>query len=392
MEHLQHFGLARDPFCNEPLLELFMETGPHLDALRRLDRGVRQSKGLCVLTGPVGAGKTMVVRRLLEDLEEEVFEAGMLVVPNGTAGATWLLSRFARQLGIEAPSADREALLAEIFDRLAIVREDGRHTVLIIDDAQALSSSEALAEVCGLLKLEYEERRLLSLVLAGDPPLAEMMASDPFLAHRADIKVEIPALDSATGIAYLTHRVHAAGGAVAILEEAAIEALHRLGQGLPGRINTLADNALFEAFLHNRRQMTGADVEHAWRSLSWNGAAEATAVPAPVPAPAPARPVAPEPTGVDPVDRSMAASTAAILPDTPEVLPPPPREPTDEAGLDALDSELEAAFVNGPGVVPVGEASPGAAVVEAMGRPTPTHGPPKEEDDLENLLVELIDD
>src|SRR5262245_64945777 len=100
----------------------------------------------------------MVVRRLLESLEEEVFDASMLVVLHGAADAGWMLTRFASQLGIEEPAAEREALLAQIYEKLAIIREDGRHAVLIIDDAQALATHTTLAEVCGLLKLEYEDR------------------------------------------------------------------------------------------------------------------------------------------------------------------------------------------------------------------------------------------
>ena len=179
MEHLQHFGLAEDPFRNEPRLETFFETHANRDALRRLERGLRQAKGLLVLAGDVGAGKTMVVRRLLESLEEEVFDASMLVVLHGAADAGWMLGRFATQLGIEEPAPEREALLAQIYEKLAIIREDGRHAVLIIDDAQALASQPTLAEVCGLLKLEYEERRLLSLVLTGAPSLEQALANDP---------------------------------------------------------------------------------------------------------------------------------------------------------------------------------------------------------------------
>ena len=184
MEHLHHFKLAEDPFRNEPLLRFLFESQQQQEAVRRMDRAVRQAKGLCVLIGPVGSGKTMAVRQLFENLEEEVFEANMMVVLNGAADASWMLTRFAKQLGVEEPAGERETLLAEVYDRLAIIREDGRHAVLIIDDAQALASPETLAEVCGIVKLEYEDRRLLSLVLAGTPLLDEAIASSPLLAHR----------------------------------------------------------------------------------------------------------------------------------------------------------------------------------------------------------------
>ena len=76
MEHLRHFELSDDPFRNEPLVRVLFEAGPQEDALRRLERSVRQARGLTVLIGASGAGKTMTVRRLLDRLEEDVFEAG----------------------------------------------------------------------------------------------------------------------------------------------------------------------------------------------------------------------------------------------------------------------------------------------------------------------------
>ncbi len=187
MDHLQHFGLAKDPFCNEPRLRDFFDTPVSRGAVFRLDRGMRQSKGLLVLTGSEGSGKTMILRHLLENLEEEVFEASMLVVLGGASDAEWLLTRFAKQLGIEEPEVDREALLGQVYEQLAIVREDGRHAILLIDDAQALSERNTLREVCGLLKLEYEERRLFTLVLAGGPELDRALASDPTLALQVEV-------------------------------------------------------------------------------------------------------------------------------------------------------------------------------------------------------------
>jgi len=269
VEHLHHFQLSDDPFRNEPLMRALFEAGPQEDALRRLERSVRQARGLSVLIGASGAGKTMTVRRLLDRLEDDVFEAGMMVVLHGAADAQWMLKRYAVQLGIEEPSAEREGLIAQIYESLAIIREDGRHAILIIDDAHALSQPNALAEICGLLKLEYEDRRLLSLVLAGPEKLADAFRRDPILAHQVDVRVELQPFDEPGSAAYLQHRLQQAGGNPSILEPDAIAALRELADGYPGRMNTLADNALFEAFLCGRTQVACVDVQRAYADLGW---------------------------------------------------------------------------------------------------------------------------
>ncbi len=347
MEHLHHFQLSGDPFRNEPLLKFYFASGPHQGALQRLERAVRQGKGLCVLTGETGAGKTMVVRRLLECLEEEVFEASMMVVLDGAADASWMLKRFVRQLGIEDPAPGREGMIAQIYDQLAIVREDGRHPVLIIDDAHALAKHGALAEVCSLLKLEYEDRRLLTLVLAGPAELDQSLSADASLAHRIDVRVELAALNAEAVAGYLAHRVSQVGGSGEIIDAGALAALHELGRGYPGLMNTLADNALFEAFLCGRNQMTRVDVERAHRDLGWARVAPSSAAP---------------------------NEPATERPQTPPVAEDPVLQQT----LNELDPELAAMF----------KAAPSAG-----GSPLPTAGPPKiEEPEPEDLLVELIED
>jgi len=393
VEHLQHFGLAEDPFRNEPRLETFFETHANRDALRRLERGLRQAKGLLVLVGDVGAGKTMVVRRLLESLEEEVFDASMLVVLHGAADAGWMLGRFATQLGIEEPEPEREALLAQIYEKLAIIREDGRHAVLIIDDAQALAATTTLAEVCGLLKLEYEERRLLSLVLTGAPSLEQALASDPSLAHRVDVKVRLEPLDPTGAAAYLAHRIDVAGGNSAILESGAVAALHALGGGLPGRMNTLADNALFEAFLCGRTKMTRTDVERAHKDL---GVAESpTAHPPATPDPRPA-PVPVQTPAAERAVRHVSFSAGASAEETFDFGVARPSEQRSrraeleiidpiEDSLGDLDSELEAVFETSDPVLP-----PSYAVSPRAPRKAPPKQQPDESGD--DLLIELLED
>lgn len=267
MEHLSTFGLSRDPFANEPQLDLFFESQTARDAAGRLRRAAQQAKGLVVLTAPGGLGKTMLVRHLLDGLEEEVFEACLLVPVPGVSDGAWVFDRLARQLGIEAPARDRAALLGEVYERLAIVREDGRHTVVILDEAQVLAEQGALAELRGLLNLEYEDRRLVTLVLVGLPSLMAAVAAEPALADRIDVPLRIGALRGEEASRYLTHRIRAAGGNPAILESGAVAALVKWGGGSPRQLNRLADAALFEAHLAGRVSATAEDVERAAAEL-----------------------------------------------------------------------------------------------------------------------------
>jgi DamX protein len=284
----------------------------------------------------------MVVRRLLECLEEEIFEASMMVVLDGAADASWMLKRFVRQLGVEDPAPEREGIIPQIYDQLAIIREDGRQPVLIIDDAHALAKRGSLAEVCSLLKLEYEDRRLLSLVLAGPAMLDHSLSADPSLAHRIDVRVELASFSPEAATGYLAHRVSEVGGDPGMIDGGALAALHELGRGYPGLMNTLADNALFEAFLCGRKQMTRVDVERAHRDLGWAAVARNASVPSP--------------------------------PESPAVAADPVLQQT----LDELDPELAATF---------------KTAQVAGGLPLPIAGPPKaEEAEPEDLLVELVED
>lgn len=262
MEHLQHFGLSQDPFGNEPDLRFYFDSARHRDATMRVERGLRQNKGLTVLSGDPGTGKSLVARQLLESLEEEIFEVALLVMLPGATDAQTVLTRFARQLGVEEPGADRSAVLAEIYEQLAIVREDGRHGVLIIDDAHILAA-DAIAEIGALLNMEYEDSRLLSLLLVGTPELDQCMSRDTALHQRVDVRVALKPLDLDDTAAYLAHRLSVVGGRVPLLPSPTIEALYKYSRGRPRLINTLADNALFEAYLGGRAQVDAGDVERA---------------------------------------------------------------------------------------------------------------------------------
>src|SRR4030095_7598084 len=134
------------------------------------------------------------------------------------ADATWVLSRFAAHLGVEEPAPDRAALLAQIYDQMAVVREDGRHVVLIIDESDVLAERGALGDLRALLNLEYEERRLLTLLRGGPNEIQETPARESGLAARVDVHVRLRPLDADAATQYLTHRVRRVGGSPAIID------------------------------------------------------------------------------------------------------------------------------------------------------------------------------
>ena len=393
MEHLQHFGLNDDPFRNDPLERFQLEVPSQEQALRRVDRGVRQSRSLVLVAGDVGAGKSSVLRKLYEELEEEVFEASMMLVLRSSVDTDWLLRRFASQLGVEGPPAEREALVGQIYERLAIIREDGRHAVLIIDDADALAMPDTLRELFALVKLEYEDRRLLTVVLAGTSRLTDAVDADPALAAQVEVRLEVEPLTREETAGYLGQRVEVAGGEGRVLLPGAVAALHDLSEGRPGRLNTLADNALFEAFLAGRSEVARSDVERAHRDLCWETGE-------PVVEEAPVRRPVPRETAAQPA----AAPTPIAQPAAPQAEITAPQD-----SLGDLDSELEAVF-DAPGQTGApptmlmdfeqtheAPLPPAPPQTRAAADPTEIQldvldGPPKQGDEVDDLFMELLDD
>ena len=341
VEHLSTFGLTRDPFANEPQLDLFFESQSVRDTAARLRRSAQQGKGLVVLTAAGGVGKTMLVRHVLEGLEEEMFEACLLVPVPGVSDGAWVLDRLAKQLGVEAPSRERATVLSEVYDQLAIVREEGRHAVVILDEAQVLAEQGVLRELRGLLNLEYEERRLLTLVLVGLPALASAIADETGLADRVDVPLRLAPLTSEESSRYVIHRIRAAGGNPAIVESGAVAALVKWGTGVPRRLNRLADAALFEAHLAGRVSATAADVERAASELEMREPQPAAVAPS---VEASMKLTAPEILPVRPAAPAPAPARKAAAPPPPKAAAAAPVRRAPARDLDAIFEEADVAI------------------------------------------------
>src|SRR5262252_174933 len=275
MNYLDYYELAQEPFSNAPVSRFYFNSPQHSQALVRLTHLCAQMKGLGILIGDIGRGKTTLARRLLDSLPEAEYEAALLVIIHSGVTASWLLKRIALQLGVEAPSEDKLTLLGQLYQRLVHIHEQGRKAVVLIDEAQMLETRELMEEFRGLLNLEVPERKLISFVFFGLPDIERNLRLDPPLAQRVAMRYRLEPFNPESTRSYVEHRIHAAGGSHNPFTPAAIEVLHRVSGGSPRIINTLCDNALFEAFLTGETTVDGPRIEEISRNLAF-GVSEAS--------------------------------------------------------------------------------------------------------------------
>jgi general secretion pathway protein A len=261
MSYLEYFGLNSEPFSNAPVSRFYYNAPQHQQALTRLLYAASSMKGLAVLVGEIGAGKTTLARRLLDSLPEEEYEAALLVIIHSGITASWLLRRIALQLGVENPAQEKLALLSQLYQRLLQIYEQGRKAVVLIDEAQMLETRELMEEFRGLLNLEVPERKLISFVFFGLPEIEKNLKLDAPLAQRVAMRYRLEPFSSESTEAYVKHRLRLAGCARMPFTPEAIAAVHRRSSGTPRVINTICDNALFEAFLARSPDIRGPMID-----------------------------------------------------------------------------------------------------------------------------------
>lgn len=259
--YLEHFGLDTRPFSLTPDTAFYYDAPAHQEALNVLLVALRSGEGFLKITGEVGLGKTLLCRKLLNALEDEAVTA---YIPNPHLSPASMRLSLARELGLEPPEGlEQDQLLGMIQDRLLELARQGRPVIFCLDEAQQLP--EATLEAVRLLtNLETEQRKLIQVVLFGQPELDERLSRPSVrqLRQRITFSYDLGPLDREGVRDYVRHRLRVAGYRGApLFTRRALNRLYRASEGTPRLVNVLAHKALMAAWGEGSEQVEGVHVK-----------------------------------------------------------------------------------------------------------------------------------
>jgi general secretion pathway protein A len=264
----EFYGFREPPFNITPDPRVLFFSRHHREAFNHLLVGIRERKGFIQITGEIGAGKTTLCRALLAQLEPS-FRTALVLNPRMTN--TQLIRAILGELGLDNRVNDRVALLERLNRFLLERAAAGDDVVLILDDAQAMDP-DALEQVRLLSNLETSERKLLQIVLIGQPELARAIDRLEQLRQRITVRYHLRGLDLQETAYYIHHRLQVAGGnSRPIFDRWALRAVHRHSGGVPRLINAICDKTLLCGYVYQTDRLQGRHVRRAVRELEGNG-------------------------------------------------------------------------------------------------------------------------
>ncbi len=261
--YLQHFALREPPFGLTPDTSYFLNRAGYQDALNVLLVALRSGEGFIKVVGEVGTGKTLLCRKLINILRDE-FATAYIHNPYLTPDS--LLLAVAQELSIPMPAeTGQHEILDRITKSLLSLHGEGKPVVVCLDEAQAMPV-QTLETLRLLTNLETEKRKLLQVVLFGQPELDSMLASPSVrqLRQRITFHFELLPMSRVAVDAYVNHRLSVAGFASgSLFGKGAVDLLHGASRGIPRLINIICHKALMLAYGRGEDQVSKSTMQRA---------------------------------------------------------------------------------------------------------------------------------
>jgi general secretion pathway protein A len=266
--YTKHFGLEKLPFENVPDPAFFFDEGDHARIHNRITESLKAGRGLTVVTGHIGAGKTTLSQMVISEFSDDVKLIWMAEPPENSID---LFLFIAQELGLKPESSEKTFILRDIKDALQKINAEGRKCLVIIDESH-LVSDDTINGIRLLNNLEEGSKKLIQILLLGQEELAEIINRpdmEPFRQRIATLET-LGKMDTERIRKYVAHRIHVAGGGPSMLADTGWEALAlAFGSGsTPRVINSLCDRSLNAAF---EREKTIVDVDDVYEAAQGMG-------------------------------------------------------------------------------------------------------------------------
>ena len=258
----QFFGLQHPPFQISPDPEFLYPSRVHEEALDHVRFALNHFKGICLVTGPVGSGKTTICRQILRELNPAAVDHALILNPR--LGESELIRQILGDLGEPAETGPGAA--QKLQDLLLARHQAGRHVVILVDEAHVMPT-ESLEVVRLLTNLETTERKIVQVVLFAQPEMEDRLKKEARLLplrQRILVHCRLAPLRYREMVAYIDHRLAVAGAGDGVyFSPLARRFIHRWSEGVPRLINHLCDKALLSAYVRQDRQVRLTDARRA---------------------------------------------------------------------------------------------------------------------------------
>ena len=274
--YLEHFGLQDQPFRLTPDSRFLYLSEAHAQAKAYMEYTIWNRDSFVVITGEIGSGKTTLIQKVLEELDDNVVVAK---IHQTQLAEVQFLQALLAEFGIEAYNARKVQLLKMLNRYLEEQNRAGRRVVLVVDEAQNLSP-RVLEEVRLLSGLETDREASINVILCGQPELARTLDDDGMeqLAQRVRLRFHLEALAQKEMQDYIDHRLYMAGLSLGqpLFPKELMEKIFEYTNGIPRLVNTLCDTALTCAFVEELNSVTVEALESAIKELRWTTFSERT--------------------------------------------------------------------------------------------------------------------